>query len=59
MLGVITLTELVPENDPEGLRIIFDPILRVEGIEPSADPFLESRADVYLMTERRRRAAGK
>ena len=56
-LGVIALAGLLPENDPEGRRIIFDPIPRVEGIEPSADPFLESRADVYLMTERRRRAA--
>lgn len=59
LLGVITLTGLVPENDPEGRRIIFDPIPRVEGIEPSADPLLEPRADVYLMTGRRRRAADK
>jgi len=59
LLGVITLEGLVPENDPEGRRIIFDPIPRVDGIEPSADPLLEPRADVYLMTGRRRRAAGK
>jgi catalase len=59
LLGVITLTGLVPESDPEGQRIIFDPIPRVEGIEPSADPLLEPRADVYLITGRRRRAAGK
>ena len=59
LLGVIALEGLVPENDPEGRRIIFDPVPRVEGIEPSADPLLEPRADVYLMTGRRRRAAGK
>jgi catalase len=59
LLGVVALTGLVPENDPEGRRIIFDPIPRIEGIEPSADPLLEPRADVYLMTGRRRRAAGK
>jgi len=56
-LGTITLTKLVPNDDPEGKRIIFDPIPRVEGIEPSGDPLLEVRADVYLMSGRRRRAA--
>ena len=29
------------------------------GIDPSADPLLETRADVYLMSGRRRRAAGE
>jgi catalase len=57
LLGTITLTELVPNDDAEGKRIIFDPIPRVDGIEPSADPLLEARADVYLMSGRRRRAA--
>ena len=56
-LGTITLTKVVPNDDPEGKRIIFDPIPRVEGIEPSGDPLLEVRADVYLMSGRRRRAA--
>ena len=55
LLGMLTLTSVVPNDDPEGQRIIFDPIPRVEGIEPSADPLLEARADVYLMTGRRRR----
>jgi catalase len=59
LLGVITLTGLVPKDDPEGARIIFDPIPRVDGIEPSADPLLEPRADTYLMSGRRRRAAAK
>jgi catalase len=59
LLGVVTITGLVPEDDAEGRRIIFDPIPRVDGIEPSADPLLEPRADVYVMTGKRRRAAGK
>ena len=37
--------------------IIFDPIPRVDGIEPSEDPLLNTRADVYLLSGRRRRAA--
>jgi catalase len=57
-LGSVTLTGLVPKDDAEGSRIIFDPIPRVEGIEPSADPLLEPRADAYLVSGRRRRAAG-
>jgi len=40
-------------------HIIFDPIPRVDGIEASADPLFEPRANIYLMTGRRRRAAGK
>ena len=57
LLGAVTLTGLVAENDAEERRIIFDPIPRVEGIEPSSDPLLEPRADTYLMSGRRRRAA--
>jgi catalase len=38
-------------------RIIFDPIPRVEGIEPSDDPLFELRAAIYLMSGRRRRQA--
>jgi catalase len=58
LLGIVTLTEVLPEDDAEGRRIIFDPIPRVEGIEPSADPLLEPRADAYVMSGKRRRAAG-
>ncbi|MEI9897049.1 MAG: catalase family peroxidase [Chthoniobacter sp.] len=57
LLGVIALTQLVADDDAEGRRIIFDPIPRVAGVEPSADPLLEPRADVYVMSGRRRRAA--
>jgi catalase len=56
-LGDFELTSLVPDNAPEQQRIIFDPIPRVDGIEPSDDPLLELRAAVYLISGRRRRAA--
>jgi catalase len=58
-LGTIALTKPVADNAAEQKQIIFDPIPRVDGIEPSADPLLELRAAVYLISGRRRRAAGK
>jgi len=57
-LGAITLTEPVANNAEEQNHIIFDPIPRVDGIDPSADPLLELRAAIYLLSGRRRRAAG-
>jgi catalase len=57
-LGEISLQEIVSNNASEQQHIIFDPIPRVDGIEPSADPLFEPRANVYLMSGRRRRAAG-
>jgi catalase len=56
-LGTITLTELVTDNAREEKQIIFDPIPRVDGIDPSEDPLLELRAAIYLLSGRRRRAA--
>ena len=56
-LGAITLAEPVADNAHEQQHIIFDPIPRVDGIDPSADPLLELRAAVYLLSGRRRRAA--
>jgi catalase len=55
-LGTITLTEPVPDNAQEQKHIIFDPIPRVDGIDPSEDPLLELRAAIYLLSGRRRRA---
>jgi catalase len=55
--GTLTLNAVVPDNPAEQKQIIFDPIPRVEGIEPSADPLLELRAAIYLMSGRRRRSA--
>jgi catalase len=57
--GEIGLTAVAPNNADEQQRIIFDPIPRVEGIEASADPLFEPRANIYLMSGRRRREAGK
>lgn len=58
-LGTIALTSPVADNASEEKHIIFDPIPRIDGIEPSGDPLLELRAAVYLISGRRRRAAGK
>ena len=55
--GKITLTEVIAEQEAEQRKVIFDPIPRLEGIEPSDDPLLELRAAVYLLSGRRRRAA--
>jgi catalase len=57
-LGTITLTQPVANDAHEQQWTIFDPIPRVDGIDPSDDPLLELRAAVYLMSGRRRRAAG-
>ena len=57
-LGVIALTAAVPNNAHEQQWTIFDPIPRVDGIDPSDDPLIELRAAVYLISGRRRRAAG-
>jgi catalase len=56
-IGRFVLTALVPENAREQKKIIFDPIPRVDGIEPSEDPLLELRAAIYLLSGRRRRQA--
>ena len=55
--GAVTLDEQVPDNEAQQKQIIFDPIPRVDGIEPSDDPLLELRAAVYLLSGRRRRQA--
>jgi catalase len=57
--GEIGLTAIAPNNAGEQQHIIFDPIPRVDGIEASADPLFEPRANVYLTSGRRRRAAGE
>jgi catalase len=56
-LGQLVFTELVANDAHEQKNIIFDPIPRVDGIEPSDDPLLELRAAIYLLSGRRRRAA--
>jgi catalase len=56
-LGKIVLVSPVADDAHEQKKIIFDPIPRVDGIEPSDDPLLELRAAVYLLSGRRRRQA--
>lgn len=56
--GEVILTEQAPPDDPESRRIIFDPIPRVDGIDASDDPLIEVRSAIYLISGRRRRAAG-
>jgi len=56
--GRVVLKALVPNSGPAQQQIIFDPIPRVDGIDPSEDPLLELRAALYLLSGRRRRAAG-
>lgn len=56
LFGTITLNAIVDHQDPERRKIIFDPVPRVEGIDP-CDPLTQVRADLYLLSGRRRRAA--
>ena len=56
-LGTIELTGVLEDTLLQQKKIIFDPIPRVEGIEPSADPLLELRAAIYLLSGRERRGA--
>lgn len=54
--GSFALTATAPDDELYR-RMIFDPVPRVDGIEPSADPLLELRAAIYLLSGRRRRQA--
>jgi catalase len=56
-LGQIALTAPVADDAEEQQHTIFDPIPRVDGIDPSDDPLLELRAALYLISGRRRRSA--
>src|SRR5207249_2295819 len=55
--GTITLTARVDDQVPDRRKIIFDPLPRVDGIDSSGDPLTDVRADIYLLSGRRRRAA--
>ena len=57
-LGTIAVTARVNDAEPEMRKVIFDPIPRVDGIDPSDDPLFDVRAALYLLSGRRRRAAG-
>ena len=55
--GTLTLTERIDELAPDNRKIIFDPVPRVDGIDPAGDPLTEVRSEIYLLSGRRRRAA--
>jgi catalase len=55
--GAVTLNAQATDNESQQKHLIFDPIPRVDGIEPSDDALLELRAAVYLLSGRRRRQA--
>ncbi len=55
--GTIVLSALIDDQEPEWRKVIFDPLPRVDGIESSGDPLTSVRADLYLLSGRRRRAA--
>jgi catalase len=57
--GEVVLTQQASADDMEKRRIIFDPVPRVDGIDPSNDPLIEVRSTIYLLSGRRRRAAGR
>ncbi len=54
--GTITLTVRIDDQVPDRRKIIFDPLPRVDGIDSSGDPLTQARADIYLLSGRRRRA---
>jgi catalase len=54
--GTVSLTARVDDQVPERRKIIFDPLPRVDGIDSSGDPLTQVRADIYLLSGRRRRA---
>ncbi len=57
--GALTLSARVDDQEPQRRKIIFDPLPRVDGIDSSGDPLTEVRSDIYLLSGRRRRAAGE
>lgn len=56
--GTVTLTDRVDDTAPDRRKIIFDPIPRIDGIDTAGDPLSEVRSEIYLLSGRRRRAAG-
>lgn len=57
-LGRVTLDALYEGDEAaEQKYLIFDPVPRVDGVEPSADPLIDLRAAVYIISGKERRAA--
>ncbi|KUJ15987.1 heme-dependent catalase [Mollisia scopiformis] len=56
-LGSFKVDTIEADSAAKTKYIIFDPIPRVQGVEPSDDPLLEMRAALYLISGKQRRAA--
>lgn len=58
-LGAVKIEKILSDEESlkEQQHIIFDPIPRVEGVEASDDPLLDVRANVYLISGKKRREA--
>ncbi|KAK5120575.1 hypothetical protein LTR85_006231 [Meristemomyces frigidus] len=58
-LGTIKVDKVKSEEESkkEQKHIIYDPVPRVEGVESSADPLIDMRAAIYLISGKVRRAA--
>ncbi|KAF2000273.1 heme-dependent catalase [Amniculicola lignicola CBS 123094] len=58
-LGTIKIEEALSDEESlkEQKNIIFDPIPRTGGIEPSEDPLLDVRAQLYIVSGKERRSA--
>jgi catalase len=54
-LGVLSVMSKVPDNNAAQRALGFDPLRLVDGIEPSDDPLLELRREVYAVSRRRRK----
>jgi len=49
----------VDDQMPDRRKIIFDPLPRIDGIDSSGDPLTDVRADIYLLSGRRRPRPGR
>ena len=57
-LGRLELTSLSANDNGQQQQLIFDPLPRLDGIEPTDDPLLMLRSIMYQLSGQRRRAAG-
>jgi hypothetical protein len=48
--GTITLTARANDANPEMGKVIFNPVPRAIGIDPSGDPLIEVRSAIYLLS---------
>jgi catalase len=56
VMGTLSLNEVAADQVADGEKLSFNPWRLVPGIEPSADPLLRARRDVYEASRKRRGA---